>query len=263
MAFPYKNVLMIGATSGLGLALAERMIENGIFVIGVGRRKERLDEFVAKHGPQKAAASQFDITNLHGIPTWVEDITKRHPSIDAVVLNSGIQRPVDFTKPKNIDLDLVQHEITTNYTSYISLITHFLPHLQSRSPNPTALITVTSGLALVPLPRCANYCATKAALHSLCWTLRAQLGEDEASKHIRVIELVPPAVQTELHTQQGLSQLGIPIEEFTDDAWRGLLADEEEILVGPIKDRFGRVEVGRKEAFRGLLEAVKNQEVKH
>ncbi|KAI0133981.1 short chain dehydrogenase [Xylariales sp. AK1849] len=263
MAFPYKNVLIIGATSGLGLALAERMIENGIFVVGVGRRKERLDEFVAKHGSEKAAASQFDITELSGIKGWVESVVKAHPDIDAVVLNSGIQRTIDFTKPNAIDLDLVQTEITTNYTSYISLITHFLPHLQSQAPKPTALIPVSSGLALVPMPRCANYCATKSALHSLCWTLRAQLSQDEASKHIRVTEIIPPAVQTELHTQQkdlvekGMDKIGISIEEFTDDAWRGLTAGEEEIVVGPIKERFGRVEEGRKQAFQGLLEHVR------
>lgn len=63
---------MIGCTAGIGLALAERMIENGIFVIGVGRRKERLDVFVAKHGSDKAAASQFDITNLDEIKGWAE-----------------------------------------------------------------------------------------------------------------------------------------------------------------------------------------------
>lgn len=71
-SFPYKNVVIIGATSGIGLALAERMIENGVFVIGVGRRKDRLDEFVSKHGADKCAASQFDITHLESIKSWVE-----------------------------------------------------------------------------------------------------------------------------------------------------------------------------------------------
>lgn len=70
MTYPYKNVLMIGATSGLGLALAERMIEHGVFVIGVGRRKDRLDDFVKKHGPEKAAASQLDITELGALESW-------------------------------------------------------------------------------------------------------------------------------------------------------------------------------------------------
>ena len=73
MSFPYKNVLLIGATAGIGMAMAERMIEDGIFVIGVGRRKERLDALVAKHGPEKVAASQFDITEFDKIEGWVKE----------------------------------------------------------------------------------------------------------------------------------------------------------------------------------------------
>jgi NADP-dependent 3-hydroxy acid dehydrogenase YdfG len=72
MTFTYKTVLMVGCTAGIGVALAERMIENGVFVIAVGRRKERLDAFVAKHGSDKTAASQFDITNLEGMQSWAE-----------------------------------------------------------------------------------------------------------------------------------------------------------------------------------------------
>lgn len=72
MSFPYKTVVVIGATSGIGRALAERMIANGVFVIGVGRRRERLDALVAEHGPDKAAAAPFDITDLAGLAAWVQ-----------------------------------------------------------------------------------------------------------------------------------------------------------------------------------------------
>lgn len=72
MAFPYKTVLIVGCTAGIGVALAEQMIANGSFVIAVGRRKERLDAFVSKHGSDKAGAVQFDITNLGGIKQWVD-----------------------------------------------------------------------------------------------------------------------------------------------------------------------------------------------
>lgn len=72
MTFHYKTVLVIGATSGIGLALAERMIENGSHVIAVGRRQENLDEFVQKYGEDKASSIKFDITNLAGIPAFVE-----------------------------------------------------------------------------------------------------------------------------------------------------------------------------------------------
>lgn len=72
MGWPYKTVLMVGCTAGLGLAMAERMIEHGTFVIAVGRRKHRLYTFAAKHGPDRVATSQFDITDLEGINLWAE-----------------------------------------------------------------------------------------------------------------------------------------------------------------------------------------------
>jgi len=61
MAFPYKHVVLIGATSGIGKAMAEKLVNSGSKVTVVGRRKERLDEFVAQHGESKAKAVQFDI----------------------------------------------------------------------------------------------------------------------------------------------------------------------------------------------------------
>jgi NADP-dependent 3-hydroxy acid dehydrogenase YdfG len=70
MTFPYKNVLMIGATSDLGFALVERIIEHGVFVLGVGRRENRLDTLVEKHDPEKVAVFQFDITELGEIASW-------------------------------------------------------------------------------------------------------------------------------------------------------------------------------------------------
>lgn len=72
MPFPHKTVLVVGATSGIGLALAEKMIENGVHVIGVGRRQEKLDELAQKHGKDKWSSVKFDITNLPGIPSFVQ-----------------------------------------------------------------------------------------------------------------------------------------------------------------------------------------------
>lgn len=174
----------------------------------------------------------------------------------------------------------MRREIDTNYTANIMLLAAFLPHLQSRGSSssssssevvkegegeataPSAIIAVSSGLALVPLPRCANYCATKAALHALVWSLRAQLAADPASRHIRVIEIVPPAVQTELHELQddmraaGQAHIGISIEAYMKDCWAGLERGDEEILIGPIKENFSTLEDGKKVMFKQFLDAM-------
>jgi NADP-dependent 3-hydroxy acid dehydrogenase YdfG len=72
MPFPYNIVLVIGATSGTGLALAEKMIGVGVHVITTGRRQENLDAFIQKHGRDKASVVKFEIANLAGIPGFVE-----------------------------------------------------------------------------------------------------------------------------------------------------------------------------------------------
>ena len=72
MSFPYKKVLVIGATSGIGLELAERLVKQGVFVIAVGRRQERLDAFVNKAGQDKASGAVFDLADINKAPSFVQ-----------------------------------------------------------------------------------------------------------------------------------------------------------------------------------------------
>lgn len=73
MSFPYKHILVIGATAGIGRALASRFVQSEVKVTVVGRRKERLDEFVQEHGEDKANAVQFDISDLDKIPGFTAE----------------------------------------------------------------------------------------------------------------------------------------------------------------------------------------------
>jgi NADP-dependent 3-hydroxy acid dehydrogenase YdfG len=73
MEFPYKHVLLIGATAGIGAAMADRLIQAGAKVTAVGRRKDRLDDFVSRHGGTKARAVPFDIGDLTKIPQFAAE----------------------------------------------------------------------------------------------------------------------------------------------------------------------------------------------
>lgn len=64
MSFPYKKVLVIGATSGIGEALATKLVKNGTQLIIAGRRELNLDAFVQKHGYEKVTAKVLDIMQL-------------------------------------------------------------------------------------------------------------------------------------------------------------------------------------------------------
>lgn len=73
MTFPYKHVLLIGATSGIGKGLGDRLIKGGVKVTAVGRRKDKLEAFVSQHGESKAKGVAFDITNLQQIPQFASE----------------------------------------------------------------------------------------------------------------------------------------------------------------------------------------------
>jgi short-subunit dehydrogenase involved in D-alanine esterification of teichoic acids len=157
-------------------------------------------------------------------------------------------------------LSVVGEELTTNYLSHIHLIVAFLPSLQAQS-SPTSLIFTTSGLALIPIARCPNYCASKAAMHHLILTLREQLD----GSNVKVIEILPPAVQTELHDKKNQPDLenggsfGMPIAEFTDEAWRGLESGETDIPVGRSKGSYEGWEAVRQGEFRKMADMIKKR----
>jgi short-subunit dehydrogenase involved in D-alanine esterification of teichoic acids len=193
------------------------LVEDGSFVIAVGRRKENLEALVHQYGHDKVQAVPFDITQLESIPHFAANIMNTHSDVDCVLLNSGIQRSTDFSDPEAVDMDVVQLEFTTNYIAQLALTKAFLPFLQQKQ-HESALIYMTSSLALVPILRCPNYCASKAALHQFVLCLRQQLKNSK----VKVIEVLPPAVQTELHDEKHQPDIkdgrsmGMPLDEFTD-----------------------------------------------
>ncbi|GKZ62742.1 hypothetical protein AnigIFM49718_010165 [Aspergillus niger] len=278
MSFPYKKVLLIGATSGtslcqspkrevtgadtatgIGRDLATSFIQHGRFVIAVGRRQGNLDAFVQEHGADRAAAFQLDTSQLDKIPFFL--VTQRHPDLDCVFVNSGIQRRSVFSEPEAINMAVIAEEMNVNYISYVALTKEFLPFFQSEKDTPTSFIYTSSNLALVPILRCSNYCASKAALHHWILCLREQLKET----NIRVIEVFPPIVETELHdpkhqpdmAETVKGRFGIPVGQFTKEAMEKLFTGSDQIPVGLSNIAFNTWEQQRQQAFFHVVEMMK------
>jgi uncharacterized oxidoreductase len=108
------------------------------------------------------------------------------------------------------DLADAEATITTNLLGPIRLVNALVEHLAAR-PN-AAIVNVSSGLAFVPLVATPTYSATKAAIHSYTQSLR-----DALTGKIEVIELAPPAVQTELTPGQSSREGYLPLEDFIDE----------------------------------------------
>jgi uncharacterized oxidoreductase len=184
-----NTILITGGGSGIGRALAESLHALGNQVIIAGRRQHALNETTAANPGMKSLP--LDIENPAAIRKFAARAVAEFPSINVLINNAGIMR-VEKLLAHEADLADAEAIVTTNLLGPIRLTSALLPHLQ-KQPH-AAIISVSSGLAFLPLALTPTYCATKAAIHSYTLSLRYQL----RNTGIEVLELIPPYVQTDL-----------------------------------------------------------------
>ncbi|UOQ70125.1 SDR family oxidoreductase [Hymenobacter cellulosilyticus] len=217
-----NTVLITGGASGIGLALAQRFVQAGSQVIAVGRREDKLREAQAQlPGLHTRVCDVASATDRQELLRWVQ---AEFAQVNVLVNNAGIQNRLQLTTD-NQDWDTLRQEIVINVEAPIHLAMLFIPHLQQQ-PNPV-IINVTSGLSFAPAAFAPIYSATKAALHSFTLSLRHQL----AATPIKVLEIVPPAVNTDLGGA-GLHTFGVPVDAFADSIMERLANGEEEVGYG-------------------------------
>ncbi len=221
MDFAASTVLITGGASGIGLGLAERLLQAGAQVIVCGRREETLRAAQARH--PRLAIRACDVAEAREREELFRWAVAAFPRLNVLVNNAGIQRRVRLTAAE--EWNRARQEIAINLEAPIHLAALFIPHLLQQ-PQP-AILNVTSGLAFAPLAAVPIYCATKAALRSFTLSLRHQL----AQTPIQVVEIVPPAVNTDLGGP-GLHTTGVPVEEFVDAVMERLREGALEISYG-------------------------------
>ncbi|AWN42878.1 SDR family oxidoreductase [Methylobacterium durans] len=201
-----NTILITGGGSGIGQALAHRFHDLGNTVIVAGRRTQALQQTIA--GRRNMHAMAFDADRAEGVEDFAWRLVSEHPALNVLVNNAGIMRFEALDERR--DLSDTEATVTTNLLGPIRLTNALVEHL-SRQPD-AALINVTSGLAFVPLVATPTYSATKAAMHSYTVALREAL-----KGKIEVIELVPPAVQTDLTPGQSTREGYLPLADFIDE----------------------------------------------
>jgi uncharacterized oxidoreductase len=199
-----NTILITGGGSGIGRGLAKAFHKLGNKVIIAGRRQQMLDETTSAN-PGMASAV-LNIEDAASIRSFAAKLTADYPALNVVINNAGIMRPENVLQ--SVDLADAEATITTNLLGPIRLTAALLPHLLKQSH--ATIMTVSSGLAFVPMALTPIYCATKAAIHSYSQSLRYQL----KSTNVEVVELAPPYVQTELMAGQASDPRAMPLKDY-------------------------------------------------
>jgi short-subunit dehydrogenase involved in D-alanine esterification of teichoic acids len=203
-----NTIFIPGSTSGIGLALATAMQAKGNTVIVGGRRTELLDEIATEH--PELDTVQIDTTDPESIRAAAATVVGKHPELNVVIAMAGVMAVEDWRDPDSF-LASAERVITTNVLGPIRLIAAFIEHLQAQRD--ATIVTVSSGLAFAPLRATPSYNASKAAVHMLTESVRLQL----ADTSVKLVELVPPSVATDLLPGQRESRFAMPLDEFVSE----------------------------------------------
>ncbi len=227
-----NTIFITGGTSGIGKGLAEAFHRMGNQVIIAGRREDRLRSTCAANPGMRHYV--LDVTDAGSVRNTAQKVIEDFPGLNGVFNNAGVQRRHDFAAGKTIDDAAMLQEIQTNLIGLIRVSAEFLPHLRNQK-NGATLLNVSSGLAFVPLAVFPVYCATKAAVHAFSLSLRHQLRDTS----VKVIELIPPYVATELGGAAkappgALHQM--PLDAFIAETTKELALDGDEIAIGGAKN---------------------------
>jgi uncharacterized oxidoreductase len=219
-----NTIFITGGGSGIGRGLAEALHKLGNKVIIAGRRRSHLNAVIAANPGMEAV--ELDITDPANIHHVAAKLIVDHPEVNVLINNAGIMQP--DTVAGKIDDALLTSTISTNLLGPIRMTSALIEHLKSKD---NAVVAYTSSvLAFVPLAVTGIYSSTKAALHSYVLSQRFMLRDTG----VRVLEIAPPWVRTELMNSQEAEQ-AMPLDQFIAETMVVLGTNADEILVDSAK----------------------------
>ena len=238
-----NTILITGATSGIGRALAESFHDRGNRVLVTGRRQALLDQITAER--PGLTGLPLDLDDPPSLPHLASEVHQRFPELNVLIANAGISRPEDMAAD-GWDASDAEAIVETNILGVLRVTAAFLPLLKGQ-PNAT-IIATSSNLAFVPRADFPAYCASKAFLHSWLQSLRHQLRKIP----VEVLELAPPYVQTELTgTEQANDARAMPLDAYIAEVMQLLelrVHPRDEVLVERDRARRWAERDGRYEA---------------
>ncbi|WP_138416808.1 SDR family oxidoreductase [Sinomonas gamaensis] len=210
----YKTALVTGASTGMGAAIAELLTKRGLTVHAVARNEERLKELADRTG---AVAHALDLTDTAAVAAELGGL-----EIDVLINCAGVSRPGNILDSSEADLDEI---IDVNLRGLLQLTRILLPGMVERDLG--HIVNISSIAGVYNFYGHTAYHATKAAVHQIS----RQLRNDTVGKRIRVTEVCPGRVETEIF---GRNMGGTP--EAMEEAWKTFYEGYESLTTADIVD---------------------------
>jgi uncharacterized oxidoreductase len=242
-----NTIFITGGGSGIWRALAEALHQRGNKVIISGRRAGHLKKTLEANPGMEAI--ELDITNPESISAVAAKLIENYPDLNVLINNAGIMQIDDASG--EIEDGLITSTITTNLIGPIRLTSALIEHLKRQES--AYVLLVSSVLGFTPMAMTSVYSSTKAALHSYATSLRFKLRHTS----VRVLEVIPPWVRTEL-LNSSEEPRAMPLDEFIAGTMEALNTEANEIMVPRAKflrDQAGPAEEGFIGSFNEELEA--------
>ncbi|MFE2443979.1 SDR family oxidoreductase [Stenotrophomonas sp. NPDC087984] len=177
----YKTALVTGASTGIGAVVVERLTKQGLEVHALARNVERLDDLARRTG---CVPHAVDITDT---PALTEEL--RGIDVDLLVNNAGVSRSGNILTADEFAID---EQIAVNVQAVLHLVRLVMPGMVERDLG--HIVNISSIAAVYNFGGNTIYHATKSAVH----TLSRQLRVDGYGRRIRVTEICPGRVETEI-----------------------------------------------------------------
>jgi NAD(P)-dependent dehydrogenase (short-subunit alcohol dehydrogenase family) len=188
MSLKDKVALVTGGTRGIGLAIAQALLDQGARVVVTGTDQERLQAAVQELGGKDAVLGvRADVRVFTEVERAVQTAVDQLGGLDILVNNAGIGV---FSPVTGMSLEQWNDTIGTNLTGVFHCCRAALPHLRARGAG--WIINISSLAAKNPFPDGAAYCATKAAVNAFSESLMQEVRHDG----VRVAYVQPGSVRT-------------------------------------------------------------------
>jgi uncharacterized oxidoreductase len=218
MKLSNNKILITGGATGIGFGLTERFVQENNTVIICGRRESVLEE--VRNKLPSVITKVCDLSEPGEREELFNWISKEHSDLNVLVNNAGIQQWMSISDDNFFQR--AKDEIAVNIEAPLHLISLFL---KLNSLN--TILNVSSGLSFSPLAKVPVYCASKAFIHSFTLSLQYLV----RSKNIEVVEIIPPALNTDLGGK-GIHDSFPPVGDFIEAVFDQLKEGKSQITYG-------------------------------